>query len=355
MSIEIKTIAIVGSGYMGGGIAQVLALSGATVRIADISEEIARKNYDRLLEEAAQFVADDLFPADAVERIRANVSPAASIEEAVADADFIEEAVPEKLEIKHATLARISAAARPDAVIGSNTSTILIGSLAEAVTNPERFLGVHFSNPAPFIPGVEVIPHATTAESAIAAAEQVVAATGKETARVKDSTGFVLNRLQYALFAEATQIADEGIASPSDIDTIVRTTFGFRLPVFGPFAIADMAGLDVYAFCYESLQTRWPERFATPDSLQKLVDAGKFGTKSGAGYLDVPADRTPELVAYRNRAYVAIKKLMDELGPAPIGPASTEAPATSTEAAAISTEAAGSSTEAAASSTEAHG
>ncbi|CAH0227817.1 MULTISPECIES: 3-hydroxyacyl-CoA dehydrogenase family protein [Plantibacter] len=312
------TIAVVGSGYMGGGIAQVLALSGATVRIADISEEIARKNYDRLIAEAEQFVADGLFPADAVERIRANVSPAASIEEAVTGADFIEEAVPEKIEIKHETLRRISAAASPDAIIGSNTSTILIGSLAEAVTNPERFLGVHFSNPAPFIPGVELIPHETTDDAAIATVEAIVAATGKETARVKDATGFVLNRLQYALFHEATQLVEEGVATPEDIDTIVRTTFGFRLPVFGPFAIADMAGLDVYSFCYASLQTRWPERFATPDSLKELVDAGKFGTKSGAGYLDVPADRTPELIAYRNKAYVAIKQLMDELGPAPI-------------------------------------
>ena len=311
-------IAVVGSGYMGGGIAQVLALAGHTVRIADVSAEIAEQNLERLLGETAQFVADGLFPEDAVERVRAHLSATESIEAAVADADFIEEAVPEKLEIKHATLRRISEAARPDAVIGSNTSTILIESLAEAVVGPERFLGVHFSNPAPFIPGVELIPHPTTNEHAIEVGETVVAATGKQSARVKDSTGFVLNRLQYALFEEATKIADEGIASPDDIDTIVRTTFGFRLPFFGPFAIADMAGLDVYAFCFESLQTRWPERFATPPSLQQHVDAGELGTKSGAGYLEVPADRTPELVAYRNKAYVAMQKLLDELGPAPI-------------------------------------
>lgn len=311
-------IAVVGSGYMGGGIAQVLALAGHTVRIADVSAEIAASNRARLIAETEQFVADGLFPADAVARVEAHLSAAASIEEAVATADFIEEAVPEKLEIKHATLRRISAAARPDAVIGSNTSTILIESLAEAVTGPERFLGVHFSNPAPFIPGVELIPHPTTDEHAVTVGETVVAATGKQSARVKDSTGFVLNRLQYALFEEATKIADEDIATPDDIDTIVRTTFGFRLPFFGPFAIADMAGLDVYAFCFESLQTRWPERFATPASLQQHVDAGELGTKSGAGYLDVPADRTPELVAYRNRAYVAMQKLLDDLGPAPI-------------------------------------
>lgn len=312
------TIAIVGSGYMGGGIAQVLALAGHDVRLADISAEIAAANLERLLTEAAQFAADDLFPADAVERIRQRITAAASIEEAVSDADFIEEAVPEKIEIKHATLARISRAARPDAVIGSNTSTILIASLATAVERPERFLGVHFSNPAPFIPGVELIPHDGTDPDVVPFAEEIVASTGKQTARVKDSTGFVLNRLQYALFHEASQLVEEGVASPSDIDTIVRTTFGFRLPFFGPFAIADMAGLDVYAFCYASLQTRWPERFATPASLQELVDAGKFGTKTGAGYLDVPAERTPELVAYRNRAYVAMQKLLDELGPAPI-------------------------------------
>ncbi|MCS5512255.1 3-hydroxyacyl-CoA dehydrogenase family protein [Curtobacterium flaccumfaciens pv. betae] len=311
-------IAVVGSGYMGGGIAQVLALAGHTVRIADVSAEIAASNRARLIAETEQFVADGLFPADAVARVEAHLSAAASIEEAVATADFIEEAVPEKLEIKHATLRRISEAARADAVIGSNTSTILIESLAEAVVGPERFLGVHFSNPAPFIPGVELIPHPTTNEHAIEVGETVVAATGKQSARVKDSTGFVLNRLQYALFEEATKIAGEGIASPDDIDTIVRTTFGFRLPFFGPFAIADMAGLDVYAFCFESLQTRWPERFATPPSLQQHVDAGELGTKSGAGYLEVPADRTPELVAYRNKAYVAMQKLLDELGPAPI-------------------------------------
>ncbi|MFK4481767.1 3-hydroxyacyl-CoA dehydrogenase family protein [Curtobacterium sp. AB7] len=311
-------IAVVGSGYMGGGIAQVLALAGHTVRIADVSAEIAASNRARLIAETEQFVADGLVPADAVARVDAHLSAAASIEEAVAAADFIEEAVPEKIEIKHATLRRISEAARPDAIIGSNTSTILIESLAEAVVGPERFLGVHFSNPAPFIPGVELIPHPTTNEHAIEVGETVVAATGKQSARVKDSTGFVLNRLQYALFEEATKIADEGIATPDDIDTIVRTTFGFRLPFFGPFAIADMAGLDVYAFCFESLQTRWPERFATPPSLQQHVDAGELGTKSGAGYLEVPADRTPELVAYRNKAYVAMQKLLDELGPAPI-------------------------------------
>ena len=313
-----RKIAVVGSGYMGGGIAQVLALGGARVALADVSAEVAQKNFDRLLEESDQFIKDGLFPEGSTEILKQNLWAAKDIEEAVADADFIEEAVPEVLEIKHQTLARISAAAKPDALIGSNTSTISIAALAEAVTNPERFLGVHFSNPSPFIPGVEVIPHAGTSAATVSASQEMVHAAGKQTAVVKDVTGFVLNRLQYALFHEAAQLVEQGIATADDVDTLVRTTFGFRLPFFGPFAIADMAGLDVYNFCYKSLQTSFPERFATPKILTDLVEAGKLGTKTGAGFLNVPAERTPELIAYRNKAYVAMQKLIEELGPAPI-------------------------------------
>lgn len=314
-----RNIAVVGSGYMGGGIAQVLALAGARVALADVSAEIAQSNYERLLKESDEFVAAGLFPAGATETLKENLWAAKDIEEAVADAEYIEEAVPEILEIKHGTLGRISAAARPDAIIGSNTSTISIAKLAEVVVNPERFLGVHFSNPAPFIPGVEVIPHEGTSAATVETARTIVGETGKETATVKDVTGFVLNRLQYALFHEAAQVVEEGIATAEDVDTMVRTTFGFRLPFFGPFAIADMAGLDVYAFCYKSLQTGFPERFATPQILQEKVDAGQLGTKTGSGFLNVPAERTAELVAYRNKAYVAMQKLIEELGPAPLG------------------------------------
>lgn len=311
-------MAVIGSGYMGGGIAQVFGLAGARVALADISAEIAEKNYDRLIAESKEFVADGLFPEGATATLEENLWPAASLAEAVGNADFIEEAVPEVLAIKNDTLRQISAAAKPDAIIGSNTSTISIADMADAVTNPGRFLGIHFSNPSPFIPGVEIIPHAGTDESVVTRARQLIHDAGKSTAQVKDVTGFVLNRLQYALFHEATQLVEDGTATAEDIDTLVRTTFGFRLPFFGPFAIADMAGLDVYDFCYRSLQTGFPERFATPRVLAELVEAGKLGTKTGAGFLNVPAERIPDLIAYRNKAYVLMQKLLDELGPAPL-------------------------------------
>ena len=314
----IEQIAVVGSGYMGGGIAQVFALAGREVRIADVSAEHAARSRERIIAEAADYAGRGLFPEDAAERIAARVSAAASIEEAVQDADFIEEAVPEILALKHETLARVSAAARAGALIGSNTSTISIGTLAEAVVAPERFLGVHFSNPAPFIPGVEVIPHASTRAGAAAEVIGLLAESGKLGVEVADVTGFVLNRLQYALFSEAARLVEEGVASAEAVDTITRTTFGYRLPFFGPFAIADMAGLDVYAFCYRSLSEGYPERFAAPDALSERVADGALGVKSGRGFLATPPDQLPALVAHRDAAYSAMSKLLAELGDAPV-------------------------------------
>ena len=303
---------------MGGGIAQVLALAGARVALADVSSEATAANQARLLDESRQFVADGLFPAGATETLEANLWVAPSIEAAVAEAEFIEECVPEVLGLKRDVLAMVSAAAPAPSVLASNTSTISIAELAVAVQGPERFLGVHFSNPAPFIPGVELIPHESTSDNALATAREVVAACGKQGALVHNKTGFVLNRLQFTLFSEAAQLVEEGVATAEDVDLIVRTTFGFRLPFFGPFAIADMAGLDVYAFCFQSLAQGFPGRFAIPEALRRQVEAGRFGTKTGGGFIDIPADRTAELVAYRNRAYVAMQKLLDELGPPPI-------------------------------------
>lgn len=313
-----EQVAVVGSGYMGGGIAQVVALSGRRVVLADVTAEQAAQSRERIIREAEDFEAKALFPAGAAARVAAAVSAADSIEDAVAAADIVEEAVPEILAVKHETLRRISAAAPVTTIIGSNTSTISIASLAEAVERPGRFLGVHFSNPATFIPGVEVIPHAGTDRAVVSRMVALLAECGKTGVEVPDVTGFVLNRLQYALFTEAARLVEEGVATAESIDSIARTTFGFRLPFFGPFAIADIAGLDVYEFCYGSLGEAYPERFVEPAVLRDRVERGELGVKSGRGFLATPPERSAELVAYRDRAYAAMAELLDELGPAPI-------------------------------------
>ena len=320
MSIEIKNVTVVGVGYMGGGIAQSLALAGLQVQIADVDKETTDKAFARLLKEADEFEAQGLYKLGSTAIIKRNLTCSESIEAAVANADFIEEAVFEVPDIKMATLKLISANARPDAIIGTNTSTIPLHVLAPAVANPERFLTVHFSNPAPFIPGVELVAAEGTSAEVIDAVKQLLVRAGREGAQVADTPGMVLNRLQYVLLKEATSIVEEGVATMEDVDTLVRTTFGFRLGFFGPFAIADQAGLDVYANGFKTFEDAYGPRIATPAMLKDAVDAGRKGTKNGKGLTgDFDDETKAAVIAYRNKAYSKMGDLLRELGTAPKG------------------------------------
>ena len=314
---NIETTAVVGSGYMGGGIAQVMALAGLRVALADQDRETAQRNYERLVNQAVILEKDGLFAAGASERIGQNLWVPDSLEQAVADVDFITEAVPEILEIKLATLTRIVASSRADTIIGSNTSAIPIETLSQVVTNPERFLGVHWMNPAPFIPGVEIIPATRTSEQTVVAAETLMLTLGKIATRVSDSPGFVANRLQFALYREAVDMLESGVATAEQIDAVVSSTFGFRLALFGPIAIGDMAGLDVYAGAYTTLEQAYGEKFAAPALMTEAAQAGDFGVKTGKGLRGIDPADVPALVAYRERAYAALSELRSKLGPAP--------------------------------------
>ncbi|GAB3222236.1 3-hydroxyacyl-CoA dehydrogenase family protein [Mycolicibacterium hippocampi] len=317
---KINTVTVVGAGYMGGGIAQVLALNGFEVQIADVSVEATHEALTRLEKEAREFEEQGLFESGSAKTIMSNLRAGDSLEDAVSDVDFVMEAVFEDPDVKKEVLARICESARPDAIIGTNTSTIPVKVLVEAVTNPERFLTVHFSNPAPFIPGVELVAGEATTQEVIDSVKDLLVRAGREGAQVADTPGMALNRLQYALLKEATLIVEQGVASVEDVDTIVRTTFGFRLGFFGPFAIADQAGLPVYAKGYTTLENEFGERMATPKLLTDAVAAGREGTKNGKGLTgDFDDDTKAKLIAYRNKAYSRMGDLLRELGPAPKG------------------------------------
>lgn len=315
---SIERVAVVGAGYMGGGIAQSLVLAGMDVRLADVSAEAAHRALERLLAESVRFEEEGLFPEGATETLRARLRAADSIEEAVADVDFVEEAVFEVPETKKEVLARIEKAKRPETIVGTNTSTIPVRVLAEAFEDPSRFLTVHFSNPAPFIPGVELVAGERTDEAVFPLVEDMLRRAGRRSARVADVPGFVLNRLQYVLLKEAMAVVEEGIATPEDVDTIVSTTFGYRLPFFGPFAIADQAGLDVYANGFAIMEKAFGERLAAPGILKDLVARGHYGVKTGSGFLSGLEGKTDEVVAHRNTAYGRLAGLLRELGPSPL-------------------------------------
>ena len=308
---------VVGSGYMGGGIAQVLANAGHRVTLADVNGPTALMAKERLVDQAEVFEREGLFAPGSTDRIAHNLAAAESIETAVSDASYVTEAVPEAIEIKQETLRRISAAAPVDCAIGSNTSAISIEQLSAAVSHPRRFLGVHWMNPAPFIPGVEIIASTTTDARVVDYAESLIRSLKKITARVADTPGFVANRLQFALYKEAARIVEEQVASPAEIDAVVSSTFGFRLALFGPFAIGDMAGLDVYNSSYATLEAAYGERFASPEALKTLVDAGNLGLKSGHGFRDIPAADKDALLVYRDKAYALLSQVREQLGSAP--------------------------------------
>jgi len=317
---KINTVTVVGAGYMGGGIAQVLALHGFEVQIADVSVDATYEALERLEKEAREFEQQGLFDPGSAETIMSNLKAGQTLEDAIRDVDFVMEAVFEDTQVKKDVLARISAGAPSDAIIGTNTSTIPVRVLVEAVTNPERFLTVHFSNPAPFIPGVELVAGEATSQEVIDSVKDLLKRVGREGAQVADTPGMALNRLQYALLKEATLIVEQGVASVEDVDTIVRTTFGFRLGFFGPFAIADQAGLPVYVQGFTIVENEFGERMATPKLLIDAVDSGLEGTKNGRGLTgEFDDDKRAELIAYRNKAYSRMGDLLRELGPAPRG------------------------------------
>lgn len=321
---SIETIAVIGSGYMGGGIAQVFAKAGFSVLIADQGADVAAAASERLVTEARGFEEQGLFEAGAAEAIERNLVAAVSVEDAASRVDLIIEAVFEDIAVKTEVLQRVSAVARREAIIGTNTSTISVNTLKPAVEHPERFMNIHFFNPAPFIPGAELVASDETDDAVVEAVVAALTRAGKRPAVVGCTPGMVVNRIQYAMLREAFRVVEEGVASMEAVDTLVRNSLGFRLGLLGPFAIVDQAGVDVYKSSFDILENAFGDRMSTPPSLTDAVAAGINGTKAGKGLLGTYGDEELSAIKeYRDNAYVRMQSLQNELGAPPSARAAT--------------------------------
>ncbi|NQX13828.1 3-hydroxyacyl-CoA dehydrogenase family protein [Microbacteriaceae bacterium VKM Ac-2855] len=318
-------VAVVGAGYMGGGIAATFALAGHSVALADATADLATAGRERLIAEARLFVAAGLYPEDAPDVLAERLSAAPSIAAAAEGVSYISEVVSERPDIKAAVFAALSAAAAHDAVLASNTSAIPIHELARSVVHPERFLGVHWMNPAPFVPGVEIIPGPETSESVVTRATELIRGIGKVPVTVPDLPGFIANRLQYVLHRESSRLVEEGLVTADELDAVVSNSFGFRLAVFGPMAIADMAGLDVYRDTYATLEKSLGSAFSPPRYLTDLVEDGHLGLKHGGGLTAISRADPEDVATYRNRAYQQLSVLKGALGEAPAAVGGTNA------------------------------
>ena len=236
---KIERVSVIGAGTMGLGVAECFALAGLDVVMVDETPEQSRQALNRLLRRARGHVEAGLLPEGALDAAR-KVEAAADIATAAAGADLVFEAVPERIEIKGAALAECAANAPAEAIIATNTSSLPIDDLAAFVQRKDRFLGMHWFNPPEWTPGVEVIPSAFTDPQVVAEARAFLLALGKRPATVGSAPGFVANRIQLALFREALACVEAGLATPQEVDEVVRSCFGFRLPFYGPFQIADM-------------------------------------------------------------------------------------------------------------------
>jgi len=311
-----RAAAVIGAGTMGLGVAECFAAAGIRVRLTDATPELTRKAKSRLVRRARGHADAGLLAQEVVGRAEA-VETADDVAGTVSDVDLVFEAVPEDIGLKEEILGSCSEAAPQDAIIVSNTSSLPINDLSEFVGRPERFCGMHWFNPPEWTPGVEVIPAATTASEIVGRLVEFLRSIGKRPAVVGDGPGFVANRLQNALFLEAVRCVEEGLASPQEVDEVVRSCFGFRLPFFGPFQISDMAGLDVYENVLDVLKDGLGERFEAPESLRKLVEQGRTGTKSGAGFLEYTDE--DRLLLERDRRYAALNDLLEDLPPVDAG------------------------------------
>ena len=276
----VSSVAVIGAGLMGHGIAQVMMLAGLRVRVWDPDLPTLLKVPTRIIEHLLLMGVDQ----------PVTVELAPSLEDAVTGAEVIFEAIPENLALKHDVIRKLDKSA-PSAVVASNTSVLRISEIAEASALPERIVGAHWWNPPYLIRVVEVVPGQRTSPQTLTTISNLLAATGKTPVLInRDAPGFVGNRMQFALWREAMMIVEEGICSAADVDLVARETFGRRLASIGPLENADYIGLDLTTAIMDYLLPSLSASARTPELVRRAVDQGHLGAKSGSGLFDWPAN-----------------------------------------------------------------
>lgn len=280
-----ERIAVLGCGTMGHSIALNAAWAGLSVKMQGISDADLEQGWTNMLKKLEVMLDNGILSNSEAAQIQENIKMTVSVEEAVTDATFVIEAVPENIQLKIDLFKRLDALCAPDVILASNTSGLSPTEIASETVYPERTVVTHFWNPAHLIPLVEVVRGEKTGDEAVERSFQLLKQMKKKPIEVKkEIPGFVGNRLQYALFREAQYLLEEGIASKEDIDDAVTYGIGRRLPVSGPLMTADMGGLDVFSAISDYLFQHLSSAEESLPILKKLVEEQKLGDKSGEGY-----------------------------------------------------------------------
>ncbi len=278
---EIRTVGVVGLGAMGAGIAQLAVEAGYAVVGREVTAELGEKARGRIAHFLQRKVDKGQIGADAREDALARLSPTTELS-AFADCDLVVEAIVEDLDAKVALFAELEGIVGPDTILATNTSALSVTEIASAVSTPERVVGMHFFNPAPLMPLVEIVRAELSSDEAVETAFAVGERLGKRPIRCHDTPGFVVNRVLIPLLNDCLRVLDEARVSPEDLDTAMTAGAGWPM---GPCTLVDLVGIDVHVHASEALYEKLREpRMAPPPRIVAMRNAGLLGRKSGRGF-----------------------------------------------------------------------
>jgi 3-hydroxybutyryl-CoA dehydrogenase len=267
---------------MGAGIAQVAATSGYDVTMVDVERELVEQGFDRIDDSLGRFVEKETLTAAETDAARDRVEGSTETGD-LAGADLVVEAVVENIDVKQDVFADLDDVCAPDAVLATNTSTLSVTSIANATERPDQVVGLHFMNPVPVMPGVEVVVGEKTAAGTVDLAHEFAESLDKETWESDDKPGFVVNRVLMPWINEGVRAYDEGVASKADVDRGLK--LGTNVPM-GPLELADHVGLDVCLHASETLHEELGDRYRPAYLLKRKVEAGDLGKKTGEGFYE---------------------------------------------------------------------
>lgn len=281
--MEIQKVGIVGAGTMGNGIAQVFAAAGYDVLMRDIKEEFVARGLSTIKKNLDRMVSRNKLTAEAKDAALARIHTTTELAP-FADRDLIVEAALEEVTVKLQVFRELDAIAKPEAILATNTSSISVTKIAAATKRPGQVIGMHFFNPVPVMQLVEIVRALQTSDDVVAAVEEASRKVGKTPHVVKDSFGFVVNRVLIPMVNEAVNCLYEGLTQPEDIDEVMK--LGANHPM-GPLALADLIGLDIILNVMETLYQGFEDPKYRPSPLLKqMVDAGYLGRKTGRGFFN---------------------------------------------------------------------